>query len=593
MNVAGFSPFQLVLGTNPRLPSCITDDIPVITKTSTSKLIQENLNALHSARTAFISCENDEKIKRALQSNIRCSGEIKYVTGDEVMYKRDDSIQCHGPATVIGQVDQQVFLKHGSFHIRVHPCRMQLVRGAKRTVTQISKNSTLPIIDEPQPSSATTSSSKTTTSKISNIPVFTDNNASPSDHPIPIENNQAAALPNNYPVETPIAVPDGRNTASNDANNDIIDTNNQDPTNESHDEQPIANNEANDTNSDNQHTTISNPPLNSIKPGMKIEYQEFSRTYKNHPNHEATIKSRAGKASGKYTNCWNTTRQDGTHHIVDFSKVHSWQIKPNSSEVQDTNQEYLIDSLLITSKQSRELNAKVAELAQWKTMEVYKEVEDTGQDCISLRWVLKDKVDNEGNTFCKARLCVRGFEEEQDFRTDSPTCSREGIRLFFATTSSNKWKLHFMDVKGAFLQGKEIDREVTLRPPKEAQTTNLWRLIKCTYGLADAPRCWYLRMREELLNLGAHPSKMDNGIFLFIQSSLFGIIVLYVDDIMWSGIDRQMRPIIEKLKSVFKISHEDDDAFNYVGMQVSQDKDFNIHINQTSYVVQSHYAKKE
>ena len=194
-------------------------------------------------------------------------------------------------------------------------------------------------------------------------------------------------------------MPDGRNTASNDANNDIIDTNNQDPTNESHDEQPIANNEANDTNSDNQHTTISNPPLNSIKPGMKIEYQEFSRIYKNHPNHEATIKSRAGKASGKYTNCWNTTRQDGTHHIVDFSKVHSWQIKPNNSEVQDTNQEYLIDSLLITSKQSRELNAKVAELAQWKTMEVYKEVEDTGQDCISLRWVLKDKVDNEGNTF--------------------------------------------------------------------------------------------------------------------------------------------------------------------------------------------------
>ena len=66
MNVAGFSPFQLVLGTNPRLPSCITDDIPAITKTSTSKLIQENLNALHSARAAFISCENDEKIRRAL-----------------------------------------------------------------------------------------------------------------------------------------------------------------------------------------------------------------------------------------------------------------------------------------------------------------------------------------------------------------------------------------------------------------------------------------------------------------------------------------------------------------------------------------------
>ena len=57
MNVAGFSPFQLVLGTNPRLPSCITNEAPALTQESTSQLIRENLNALHAARTAFISCE--------------------------------------------------------------------------------------------------------------------------------------------------------------------------------------------------------------------------------------------------------------------------------------------------------------------------------------------------------------------------------------------------------------------------------------------------------------------------------------------------------------------------------------------------------
>ena len=37
---------------------------------------------------------------------------------------------------------------------------------------------------------------------------------------------------------------------------------------------------------------------------------------------------------------------------------------------------------------------------------------------ISLRWVIKEKlVDNE--KFIKARLCARGFEEEQNYRTDS------------------------------------------------------------------------------------------------------------------------------------------------------------------------------
>ena len=44
-----------------------------------------------------------------------------------------------------------------------------------------------------------------------------------------------------------------------------------------------------------------------------------------------------------------------------------------------------------------------------------------------------------------------------------------------------------------------------------------------------------------------------------------------------------MRPIIDKLKSVFKISHENDQAFSYVGMHVSQDSDCSIHVNQTSY----------
>ena len=55
-----------------------------------SEVLQDNLNALYSARRAFISSENDEKIRRALCHNIRTSGNVKYVTGDSVIYKRED-----------------------------------------------------------------------------------------------------------------------------------------------------------------------------------------------------------------------------------------------------------------------------------------------------------------------------------------------------------------------------------------------------------------------------------------------------------------------------------------------------------------------
>ena len=103
-NVAGFSPFQLVLGKNPKLPSTLSDDLPALSMKPSSEVIQENLNAIHSARKAFITSENNRKIKRAVTHYLRTTSEIKYVTGDVVFYKREDSNEWRGPGTVLGKL---------------------------------------------------------------------------------------------------------------------------------------------------------------------------------------------------------------------------------------------------------------------------------------------------------------------------------------------------------------------------------------------------------------------------------------------------------------------------------------------------------
>ena len=55
--------------------------------------------------------------------------------------------------------------------------------------------------------------------------------------------------------------------------------------------------------------------------------------------------------------------------------------------------------------------------------------------------------------------------------------------------ATNGWTLHAIDVKSAFLQGKQINRIIYLKPPPEAHTENkLWRLKKCVYRLNDAAR---------------------------------------------------------------------------------------------------------
>ena len=54
---------------------------------------------------------------------------------------------------------------------------------------------------------------------------------------------------------------------------------------------------------------------------------------------------------------------------------------------------------------------------QWQNEQVYDEIDDLGQQCISLRWVMKEKVINE-KKIIETHLCARCYEEEQKFRTE-------------------------------------------------------------------------------------------------------------------------------------------------------------------------------
>ena len=114
----------------------------------------------------------------------------------------------------------------------------------------------------------------------------------------------------------------------------------------------------------------------------------------------------------------------------------------------------------------------------------------------------------------KSKTCVaRGFEEEQNFRTDSLTCSREGVRISLACIATQRWTVNSIDIKTAFLQGKTTERTIYVRPLKQATTSKIWKLRKAVCGLAAGNRTWYLKIREELIKLGAVISKIDQGIF--------------------------------------------------------------------------------
>ena len=55
-------------------------------------------------------------------------------------FKRANSREWNGPATVLGQDGQQVLVKSGSTYIRVHPCRLQPISRCDSTASSTLKN---------------------------------------------------------------------------------------------------------------------------------------------------------------------------------------------------------------------------------------------------------------------------------------------------------------------------------------------------------------------------------------------------------------------------------------------------------------------
>ena len=95
-----------------------------------------------------------------------------------------------------------------------------------------------------------------------------------------------------------------------------------------------------------------------------------------------------------------------------------------------------------------------------------------------------------------------------------------------------------VDIKAAFLQGRNISREIYVRPPREfAESGIIWKLKKVVYGLNDAARNWYISVTEELLKHGCKQSILDAALFRSYDKNgkLIGLLLMHVDDFLFSG----------------------------------------------------------
>ncbi|GJX27946.1 ribonuclease H-like domain, reverse transcriptase, RNA-dependent DNA polymerase [Tanacetum coccineum] len=212
-----------------------------------------------------------------------------------------------------------------------------------------------------------------------------------------------------------------------------------------------------------------------------------------------------------------------------------------------------------------------------------------GHKAIGLKWVFKTKKDANGNIIKhKARLVAKGYIQEHgiDFEeVFAPVARMETIRLLLAIAANNKWEVHHLDVKSAFLHG-DLKEEVYVTQPegfiKREDNGKVYRLIKALYGLRQAPRAWNIKLDNTLKSLDFKKCALEQASYTKTSKESILLIGVYVDDLIITGTPKKE---IDKFKAQMEEKFEMSDLgllAYYLGIEVTQTGG-DISIKQTAY----------
>ena len=297
---------------------------------------------------------------------------------------------------------------------------------------------------------------------------------------------------------------------------------------------------------------------------------------------QAVVLSRGGKATGKYKNHWNIEYTEpveisGQRDTVDIEKLD--ELCVNNNSIEENLPEWFLSPIWTI------LRGKIRRIRKLDPKKVYDVVPDNGQIYLTCRWVLTDK---EGRK--KARLVARGSQDPDmpSLVKDSPTCSKKAFRIVLTICAKNNWPSNALDVRTAFLQGLPLNREVFLKPSEDAldMAGKLWKMKKCVYGLVDAARHCYEKVKSVLVDLGCSYSPLDPCVFyLKSNSKLHGILSPHVDDFWWCGDSHFEAVVVRGVFERFDVKSSVKVPFKYLGFDVFMKKGVLV-------VDQSAYAKE-
>ncbi|KAG8500663.1 hypothetical protein CXB51_002624 [Gossypium anomalum] len=212
---------------------------------------------------------------------------------------------------------------------------------------------------------------------------------------------------------------------------------------------------------------------------------------------------------------------------------------------------------------------------------------------IGCKWIFKVKKNPDGTIDRrKARLVAKVCSQVPgcDFKeTFSPVIKPATIRIILSIAVTKGWSLRQVDVNNAFLNGDLTDEVFMQQPPDYVQSGPngeqlVCRLTKALYGLRQAPRAWFIKLREFLISSGFVLSKSDASLFVRVSSEFTLYVLVYVDDIVITGSSSdEINYFVQQLHAKFALK-DMGELHYFLGIEVNRSSSGSLHLSQRKYI---------